>query len=182
MAKRMTVIANRYARALFAAADHAQLDVIESSLTAFVSLWNEHAGLRAALKNPAVPAAQRLQVVADLATLIRSESQILKNFLLILMDKNRIELAPLILSAFSKQVAAFKRWLSVEVESAFPLSAEEQNELNARLSREFGSMANVSWSVNQGLIGGLRIRIGDKLLDSSIEGRLRRLEQVLSNN
>lgn len=193
MAKRETIVAKQYARALFEAVQPSELDALERALTVFVNAWNERDELRSALKNPAVPVAERISAVGDLADLIVRVApsgegntglnpSAFKNFLSVLMENNRLDVAPQILESFSAQLAALKKILAVSIESAFALSANEQEELSTKLTGQFGSLAKVAWTVNEELIGGLRIRSGDKLLDGSVDGALRRLEQELSLN
>jgi F-type H+-transporting ATPase subunit delta len=67
---------------------------------------------------------------------------------------------------------------SVVVESATELTAAEGQKISAGLAKDYGSNLNIEYKINPELIGGLRIKVGDDLLDGSVKGRLDRLEKA----
>lgn len=68
-----------------------------------------------------------------------------------------------------------------EITSAVQLSDEEQDELKKKLSADYGDNLIFSFSVNESLLGGLRVRIGDRLIDNSVATRLSALRESLSS-
>lgn len=68
-----------------------------------------------------------------------------------------------------------------EITSAVQLSDEEQDELKKKLSADYGDNLIFSFSVNETLLGGLRVRIGDRLIDNSVATRLSALRESLSS-
>nr|UXE45797.1 ATP synthase subunit delta [uncultured bacterium] len=82
-----------------------------------------------------------------------------------------------ILSHFQRLVKLDQDRRTVRVESAAPLTAALQSDVQARLGRAYGAGLNVAFSQNPALIGGLRIRVGFDVYDGSIQARLAALEQ-----
>lgn len=68
-----------------------------------------------------------------------------------------------------------------DITSAVELSDEEQNELKKKLAADYGDNLIFSFSVNEALLGGLRVRIGDRLIDNSVATRLSALRESLSS-
>ena len=69
---------------------------------------------------------------------------------------------------------------SATVTSALPLSAEEAQRIEKGLHEQLGSEAKVEFRVNPAILGGLVVRVGDKVIDGSVSGKLAALEQSLS--
>ena len=69
---------------------------------------------------------------------------------------------------------------SAEVVSALPLTPEEKEIVKADILSKLGSQATVTFRVNPAILGGLIIRVGDKVLDGSVAGKLESLRQSLS--
>ncbi len=79
-----------------------------------------------------------------------------------------------------EQAAARQEQLVAEVESALPLTVEETNRLTAGLARIYGRAISVHVMVNPALGGGLRVRVGDEVIDGSVAGRLEELRRRLA--
>lgn len=69
---------------------------------------------------------------------------------------------------------------NAEVTSALPLTTDEQDTVRSEIVERMGSGATISFRVDPGILGGLVIRVGDKVLDSSVSGKLQGLRQSLS--
>ena len=69
---------------------------------------------------------------------------------------------------------------SVNVTSALPLSAAEQDQVKGDLARQVGQIGEVSFDVDPGILGGLVVRVGDKVIDGSVSGKLTAMRQSLS--
>jgi F-type H+-transporting ATPase subunit delta len=67
---------------------------------------------------------------------------------------------------------------SVVVESATPLTATEGQRIIVGLQKDYGKNLNISYTTNPDLLGGLRIKVGDDVLDGSVKGRLDRLSKA----
>jgi F-type H+-transporting ATPase subunit delta len=82
-----------------------------------------------------------------------------------------------ILTRLHRLVKLSQEQHAASVESATPLSAEEQNQIKNRLSGMYGAGLSISFSQTPALIGGLRIQVGSDLYDGSVKTRLEKLEQ-----
>ncbi len=67
---------------------------------------------------------------------------------------------------------------AVIVESAVELSAGERQQVEAGLAKEYGSKLSIEYKINATLLGGLRIKVGDDVLDGSVQGRIDRLSKA----
>ena len=179
-------LAKRYARALFELCEVPKLDQQLVALTALANLWKGSAELQSALLNRATPIEQRVAVMQDLAaklegSKLEGSDKNFINFAALLVENERISLLPLILKVFSKMVDTLKKTLALEIISAFPISEQERGELKKSVEGQYGSMASIEWKVDRELIGGLIVKSGDKLLDSSVKGSLERIRTELIN-
>ena len=103
-----------------------------------------------------------------------------ENFIDALMDAGRLALAPEISILFERHKAAAAGIVDVLVESAYEVSASEQDAIAAAVRTRVGSDCKVSTELNPDLIGGAVIKVGDSVIDISLRGRLRALEQQLA--
>lgn len=178
MAASQGKIAKRYARALFNSVPPAALETAREALHAFAAAWSSNEQLREAMANPAVPLAQRVSVIKEIAR-GASAGDALVNFLDLLVTNRRISALPQIASAFSKMVDEIKKLVALDITSAFPMEEGERAEISAKVQKDFGSLATISWHVDRALLGGLTVKNGDKLLDGSIQGSLERVRTLL---
>ncbi len=171
-------IARRYANALLGACKPAQLEEVRSGLDAFAAAWQTDATLRSVMANPAIPLDKRTEVIREVAMNSIGNSE-LASFLALLVSNARISALPEIAAAFTRLVNDLRKQLTLEVTSAFPLDESERSSVSAKVQKEFGSLASITWGVNPGLIGGVTVRNGDKLLDGSVAGSLERVRTIL---
>lgn len=102
-----------------------------------------------------------------------------KNFVKLLVENGRLELAPEIERQFARERAATEGRRSVTVTSAYELSDSEQNSLAEKIAKRLGAEVDMTVEVDQSLIGGVVIRAGDVVIDASLRGRLNQLAQVV---
>jgi F-type H+-transporting ATPase subunit delta len=177
MAVSDTRIAKRYARALFELTPPAQFEAISAALGILAAAWKADSSLRQALLNPAITQSARAAVLNDLLKLVSSD-QNLSRLLLLLLENKRLEILPALDQLFAKYVAEYKKLRDLEVTSAFTLSEDEKREIQQSIEKKCGTLT-ITWKVDSTLIGGLLIRCGDKLLDSTIRGSLERVRTQL---
>lgn len=180
MAKAEGRVAKRYARALFESSSPDKVEALRDALRNLSALWSESAELRAATLNPAIPASKREEIVGEVANVVLPNDKGFANFAKVLVSNRRLATLPQIAELFSLMVDELKKILSLEVASAFEISQDERSKIEERVKREFGALPKVSWRVDKSLLGGLVIKVGDKLLDSSIKGSLEKLRSELT--
>ncbi len=180
MAKAEGKVAKRYAKALLELCAPAQLEAVRDALNEFAALWSSDMQLRGALLNPAIPANSRNAIVSDIAGKIRSGDKNFLSFLLLLVQNGRCNVLPEIARVFSTMIDELKKLLSLEITSAFEVPANEKGDLQSKIQSQYGAMASLTWKTDGSLLGGLLIRAGDKLLDSSVKGSLEKIRSRLA--
>jgi F-type H+-transporting ATPase subunit delta len=173
----LATIARPYAEAVFRVAQPAKLNLwaeilSEMSQVAAVPAFREVAG---------DPRFDRTQVAdAFLAALKVSIDAEARNFVSMLVENGRLALLPEIEQQFRELKNAFESTADAQIVSAFPMSDGQVSELVAALEKKFGRKLNASVTVDASLIGGVRVTVGDEVLDSSVGARLQRMQTVLA--
>jgi F-type H+-transporting ATPase subunit delta len=128
------------------------------------------------LANPALPLDERLaaadRVFADL-------SQQVRNIIFLLVRRRRIEQLPRVAAEFIRLDERRQGITHATATSALPLTDLEVKALTARLEQMTGGRVALETDVDEDLLGGLIVRVGDRLIDGSVRGRLERLRQQL---
>jgi ATP synthase F1 delta subunit len=167
-----------YARALYEAAkDQDKLDAVREELGDFVEAQRQVPELRELLRNPQLD--QRLKASA-LEELLGGDEALVRNFLLLLAEKNRVGEIDEIAREFDRLVAEAEGILDVELTTAVELSDEETRDVIAQIEKASGRKVEATQRVDPDLIGGLVLQAGSLRLDASVRGRLDRLRQELT--
>lgn len=176
--------ANRYARALaeVVLAPGSTVDAPSAlqQLRAFEGLLAESADLRNVLLSPAVPPARKRAVVSEFGQAL-GLARVVKNFLFVVIDHRRVNLLGTIANAFEEAVDERLGRVRADVRSALPLSDEQRAAVGERLRQLTGKEVRCEFEVEESLLGGLSARIGSKIYDGSVRGRLDVLRQRLSS-
>lgn len=173
-----STIARPYAVALFqssAAADGTQL---VAQLDALAGIAGD-AGLRQFASDPKVSDEQVFNLVSGIAGSDLSPK--LKNLLNVVIDNGRLAVLPEIASQFRTLVNDRGGISDAHIVSAFPLDATQQAALAKVLEKRFGRQLTTSVSVDESLIGGVRVTVGDEVLDTSVAGRLEQMRIALTH-
>jgi F-type H+-transporting ATPase subunit delta len=179
MAENATV-ARPYAEALFRVA---QAGKESFSLAAWAELVSElaqigtHPEVQAFARNPKVHAGD---VIAAITALVKAPLNTeAKNFLAMLVDNGRITLLPEIGSQFQLLKNSVEGAADAAISSAFELSAAQVAELVATLEKKFSRKLNPAVTVDPTLIGGVRVVVGDEVLDTSVRAKLEQMRAAL---
>lgn len=176
MARRLTA-ARRYAEALFELAERdGTLDETRRSIELAAELL-ARPEVAEVVDNPAVPLPDRLDVLERLLG-PRVTRQVL-NLARLLTEKNRIELAPAIAREYATLLNRARGIVEAVVTTARPLGPDEVAEVRRKVEELAGAAVDLRVVVDPSLIGGLTVRVGDRLLDASVRGRLERLRARL---
>lgn len=173
----LATIARPYAEAVFRVAQPAKLNLwaeilSEMAQIAAVPAFREIAG---------DPRLDRAQVAdAFLAAMKVSIDAEARNFVGMLVENGRLGLLPEIEQQFRELKNAFESTADAQIVSAFPMSDGQVSELVAALEKKFGRKLNASVAVDASLIGGVRVTVGDEVLDSSVAARLQQMQTVLA--
>lgn len=166
----MVRLARRYARALFRLADTLQsLQETEEELTLVEQVFAQ-TEIHAFLSNPGVSTAVKKETIVRMFG--TDVSGVVQNFLFHLADKRRTDVLSEIIKAYRILVRQASNILDVEVVTATLLEDQDKNELTAQLATMTGKAIELHERVDQRIIGGLIIQIGDKRIDNSVAARL----------
>lgn len=179
MTRSPSKIARRYARALFESLDIAKVESVSLTLSDLSKAWEANSELRAALLNPAIPLSERLAVAHQVTSKVSASEPLLVNFSQVLLENQRFSFLPEISVAFTQLVDILKKRLALEIISAFDLDQGDRDAILQKIRTDFGGLATIDFSTDSSLIGGLKIKAGDLLLDSSISGALDGLRESL---
>ena len=172
------VLAGRYASALFQAAAAKSED---QKVAADLGLAQKTLLSRtAALRHPRVS-------VVDKKTLLRAElegkvSATVLRFLELLVEKKRYELFAMSASVYGRLAAERRGAAKAVVRSARPLSDDARKALSVRLKIFAGKDVELEVKEDPELIGGMAVKIGDWVLDSSLRGQLRRMRESMNGH
>jgi len=174
---RPTTAARRYAEAAFELAlrDDA-LDGWRDDLAAAAQLVGDERIL-AIVGSPARPISDRRAVLDNLLG-GRVRPQV-ANLARLLTERGRVDLLPAVASQYRRLLNRHRGVVDAVVTSAVPLNADETAAVRARVEQMSGAAVELRGVVDPDLIGGLTIRVGDRLLDASVRGRLERLRDQL---
>ena len=170
----------RYVGALLTLADEkGEIDDVAKDMAIFADFMKKSEDLRAVLTNPLL---KREQVAASLAALLSKADvgQLTKKFVGLVVKKGRAKELPLMTAAFATSLAARRGEFMAEVTSARALSKDQETSLQEALVREMGSKVQINQRVDPSILGGLIIRVGSKMIDSSLRTKLQKLKLSLS--
>ncbi len=174
----LATIARPYAEALFRVAK-------SGNLAAWTDLVSEMAAVAA---NPDVksfasnPKHSDQQVVDTFLSLLKSNvTPEAKNFVEMLVENGRLALLPEIGAQFMVLKNAEEGAADAEITSAFEMSDAQVKELVATLEKKFGRKLKPTVKVDGSLIGGVRVAVGDQVLDTSVRAKLQKMYTALAS-
>jgi F-type H+-transporting ATPase subunit delta len=171
------VAAKRYAEAAYLLArEDSNEEAWSAGLTALGSLFgNEQA--RMLFENTRVPLARKMQLVERS---LAGVAPLVLNLARLLTRRGRTSLGPQIAEAFQELIDQSKGISHAAVTSAVPLSQEDERAVEQRLREITGGEVVLETNVDEGILGGLIVRIGDRLIDGSTKSRLLALKRRLA--
>jgi F-type H+-transporting ATPase subunit delta len=176
MARRDTA-ARRYAEAAFEVAMRdGSLEAWRSELDLAAGIAGDERAL-AVLANPAVPTERRSKALDEL--LGDRVSRPVKNLIQLMLRRGRIEELPRVAAEFRRLDDDRQGITHAIATSATALTPDEVRALTARLEQSTGGRISLDVQVDPSLLGGLVVRVGDRLIDGSVRGRLERLRNQL---
>ncbi len=167
------VLAGRYAAALFSVAHRlGEEQKVQADLGSAHKLLLDSLP---SLRNPRVPPASKKNILQD--ALGGKVGATTLKFLDLLVDKKRFDLMVMVSAVYAKIAAEKRGSAKAHVRTAAPLSPDAQQRLAAKLKKFTGKDIELDVKEDPELIGGITVKIGDWVLDSSLRGQLRRLRE-----
>jgi F-type H+-transporting ATPase subunit delta len=134
--------------------------------------------LEGVLSNPATPADQRIDAAQKVFAAL---SEPVRNLIALLVRRGRIEQLPRVAQEFARLDDRRKGITHATAISAAPLDAKETRAIAARLEELIGGTIDLQTDVDPAILGGVIVRVGDRLIDGSVRGRLERLRNQLTS-
>jgi F-type H+-transporting ATPase subunit delta len=172
-------VARPYAEAAFKLAEPGNALAKWSEMLGALALVAQDARVRAAMSDPKLSDDQVAGIfIAILAGKLSAEGE---NFVRVLAHNKRLELLALIHAQFEALKNEREGVVEAEVQSAFELTKAQVADLVQRLEKKTGRKVRTEVRINQDLIGGVRVILGDKVIDGSARAQLAALETALKS-
>ncbi|EYD77565.1 ATP synthase delta chain [Rubellimicrobium mesophilum DSM 19309] len=174
-----TGIAGRYAQAVFdLAREEGMLPALEADIGALESALADSADLRALISSPIYSRDEQGNAILAIGDRM-GLTPVMRNVLGLMAQKRRLFVLPNLLAALRTRLADARGEVAAEVTSAQPLSPEQAQQLADTLSAQAGKAVRLQTRVDPSLIGGLVVRLGSRMIDTSIRAKLGQLQNMM---
>lgn len=172
-------MAGRYALALFELAqDGDSLDAVANDLAGFKGMLAESADLRRLIRSPIASREDQGKALAAIGERA-GFAKLTNQFLGLVAEHRRLFVMPEVIETYGALLAEHKGEVGAELVSAVPLSDDQMELLKKQLSGSMGQQISLTARVDPGLLGGVVVRVGSRMLDASLRTKLRRLELAM---
>ena len=172
-------IAGRYAQALFELAkESGALDVLERDADAMQDALMMSTDLTGLITSPVVEREDQARAMAAVAKKM-SLSALMSNTIALMAQKRRLFVLPYLMTDLLRRIAAEKGIVTAEVTAATALSDAQVTALTASLKARVGSEVRLKTTVDASLIGGLVVKLGSSMIDTSVKAKLAALQNSM---
>ena len=172
-------IATRYASALFGLADEQDdIPALEKNVRVFKEAIGQSADLNHLISSPIYSRDQQQRAIIAVAKKL-SLSSVMTNTLALMAEKRRLFVVPTFLSVIEDLIAESKNELTAEVISAKELTKGQLDKLAKTLKSNFSKDIKINASVDKSLIGGMIVKVGSRMIDTTIQAKLNSLQNVM---
>ncbi|CAN5370120.1 F0F1 ATP synthase subunit delta [soil metagenome] len=176
----LATIARPYAEALFEAAKAADADAWGQQLSGLAAVAADPDMQRFADDPKATPEQVYQMMVSAGTPLTGDASKGLSNFLMTVIENGRLAAMPEIATQYQELLNQRTGIADATIYSAFPISEADSADLIATLERRFKRKLRATIEVTPELIGGVKVKVGDEVLDTSVQGQLERMKIALT--
>lgn len=172
-------IASRYAQAVFEIAkDAGALAQLEADTDALAAALTASQDFAAMIASPVVTREEQSGAMAAIAAKMGLQPMT-ANTLALMASKRRLFVLPQLVANLKARIAAEKGEVTADVTSAAALTAAQANSLAAALKAKVGKDVKLNTTVDESLIGGLIVKLGSTMIDTSIKARLSALQNAM---
>jgi F-type H+-transporting ATPase subunit delta len=172
-------IADRYASAVFELVkEEKALNALESDLGALSAAMGESGDFAAFIKSPIYTRDEQQAAITALAGKM-GLSAVMQNTLALMASKRRLFVVPALVQALKAKIAEDKNEVTAEVVSAKALTKTQSDKLAKTLKARMGQDVTIDATVDESLIGGLIVKVGSKMIDTSIRSKLAGLQNAM---
>jgi len=170
------LISDRYASALYDLASEKKLvDVVLDDLLFIQSMIKNNKDLKLVIKSPLIKSNDKLEILQNILK-SKKPNELSSTFLKVLSKNKRFQKTVDIISQF-KNINAQKRGdVLADITSAEKLSNEQQDNIKEQLRTILGDKLSLSYKVDKQIIGGLIIKVGSKMIDTSLSNKINKLK------
>jgi F-type H+-transporting ATPase subunit delta len=172
-------IASRYATAIFEISKESNsLETLEANVTDLAAALGASTDLNALIGSPVLSRDDQAKAIAAVADKM-SLADVMKNGLAVMAEKRRLFVLPALLNELSALIAEEKGEVTAEVASAKALTKAQSEKLAKSLAARVGKDVKINATVDEDLIGGLVVKVGSKMIDTSIRSKLNSLQNAM---
>ncbi|UUZ82583.1 F0F1 ATP synthase subunit delta [Paenibacillus sp. P26] len=176
-----TTAAKRYAKALFEVAkEQNRVAEVEQELKAVIGALKEHEDLFKLIKHPSIESSAKTEMLKRIFE--SAVSQPVFNTLKLLIDRRREDVLEAFVEYYVNIANEALGQASATVYSPATLSESELSRIGATFSQLTGKQIRVESVIDKSLLGGIQVRIGDRLYDGDLSGKLARLQKQLNQS
>ncbi len=173
------LVSRTYSQALFEVAlENNKFDEYNEELKFIVSICKEQPEFYEILKTPKINISEKKKIIDEIFK--EKISQELINFIKIILDKRRVKNLFSISKEFEEMVYEHKGIVKAKAITTIPLGKREIEKLQKKLSEITNKTVILENEIDKSLIGGVMIKLGDKVIDGTIKGKLEQLENSLT--
>lgn len=172
-------IAARYATALFdLAKDSGALSALEADAAALAEALKGSQDLSSVIASPVIARGDQANAVSALASAMKL-NDLTANTLSLMAQKRRLFVLPQFLAALNDLIAEEKGEVTAEVTAATALSPAQAAQLAETLKARVGKTVKLNTTVDESLIGGLIVKLGSTMIDTSVKSKLASLQNAM---
>ena len=173
------ISAQRYSLALYELSKEANsLEAVEQHSTSLLKLVNSSRDFNNLIKDPTGNQNDLIMVISKISESFKIDN-LLKNFMIFLVKKRRFFYIEKILKNFIEICSDKRGEIKAEIKSAKELSIDEINKITEDLAKNFSSKMKLNYKYDKSLIGGLIVKIGSTMIDTSIKNKLQQIENKM---
>lgn len=176
---RAMAIALKYAKGLFTAAKELnKTKEFGEELNQIKDLLISMPEVLSALQNPIYPPDLKMEIIEEILKVMKIDPEI-ERFLKLLVERRRIQYIREIVTMYQELLDEELNIARGEIITAYPLSEEEKKELEEVLKNYLKKEVILESKVDEGIIGGIKIRIGDLIFDGTLKTQLNKMKEII---
>lgn len=175
------IVARRYARALFSIGQQkgdAEIEAYGKDLAEFASAMKNTPELVKIFRNPIFTVEEKKAIVEKILSKL-DPNPTARNFLFLLADKDRLSILPEIEAYFGALLDEAKGVVRGELVTAVTLEDARQKEVRKELAEQLGKELVLDFDTNADILGGVVLKVGDKILDASLRAQLHGMKEQI---
>lgn len=173
------IVARRYAKALFSIGQEKGADALDAygkDLSGLAEILDQAPELLRIFRNPIISVDEKKQVLEKLFAKLKP-SDVVKNFCLLLADKERLSALPDIIAVYSELLDIEQGVVRGELVTAIKLDSKKQTAVKKELEKKSGKKLVLDFEADKSILGGVVLKVGDMIMDASLRAQLGMLQE-----